>query len=426
MLNTESFKIVGQKHGHPHFVKPVYDTYGFAQLPQTVRYMLTQDTRKGVPLGERDDLYQKYDTVILFFIDAFGWRFVERYLDRHPFLDRILRDGLVSKLSSQFPSTTAAHVTCIHTGLPVGESGVYEWNYYEPLLDALIAPLPFSFAGDEDRETLAPTGIHPTALYPSHTVYQDLRNHGVDSYVLQDSRFCNSAFTSVVSNGAMLVPYKTLSEAIASLVELREQQKQKSYYFFYYDKIDSISHHHGPNSLHVAAEIETFLNVMEDFFHPEMQKQRGKTLFIMTADHGHVEIDPATTFYLNTELPELLPLIRRNRNGQLLAPAGSPRDLFLHINDPDLDEAQHLLRRTLEGRADICRTDALIADGYFGTTQPSAELLSRIGDLVILPYANESVWWYEKGRYEQYYFGHHGGLTPQEMETVLLAMPYGM
>jgi predicted AlkP superfamily pyrophosphatase or phosphodiesterase len=71
--------------------------------------------------------------VVLFFIDAFGWRFFEKFQDA-PFLKRMAKQGSIEKITSQFPSTTAAHVTTIHTGLPVGESGVYEWFYYEPHL----------------------------------------------------------------------------------------------------------------------------------------------------------------------------------------------------------------------------------------------------------------------------------------------------
>ena len=88
--------------------------------------------------------------MVLLFIDAFGWRFFERYADDYPLLRRILDEGYVTKLTSQFPSTTAAHVTTIHTGLPVDQSGVFEWFYYEPTIDALIAPLTFSFAGDRE------------------------------------------------------------------------------------------------------------------------------------------------------------------------------------------------------------------------------------------------------------------------------------
>jgi hypothetical protein len=45
-----------------------------------------------------------------------------------------------------------------------------------------------------------------------------------------------------------------------------------------------------------------------------------------------------------------------------------------------------------------------------------------VGNLVVLAYRHESVWWYEKGKFEQHYYGHHGGLTPQEMEIPLLGL----
>jgi len=151
MIDPESLAAVESARFSNQFMRPIYDSYGFAQIPQTIRYCLTDSDQKGVPFGERDDLYQKYDAVVLVFADAFGWRFFEHFHQRSPFLRRAVEQGLVSKLTSQFPSTTAAHVTTIHTGLPVGESGVYEWYYYEPLLDRVIAPLLFSFAGDTER-----------------------------------------------------------------------------------------------------------------------------------------------------------------------------------------------------------------------------------------------------------------------------------
>ena len=107
------------------FIKPRYDAGGFAGIPNRIRDAFTSG---------------KYDAVVLFLIDAFGWRFLERFQDA-AFLQRMAKYGRIEKLTSQFPSTTAAHVTTIHTGLPVGQSGIYEWYYYEPLVDQIIAPL---------------------------------------------------------------------------------------------------------------------------------------------------------------------------------------------------------------------------------------------------------------------------------------------
>src|SRR5437879_7619419 len=94
--------------------------------------------------------------------------------------------GIISKMTSQFPSTTAAHVTCIHTGLEVGQSGVYEWHYYEPLVDNIISPLLFSYADDKVvRDTLKRASVPATAFFPRQTFYQSLQDEGVNSHIFQ-------------------------------------------------------------------------------------------------------------------------------------------------------------------------------------------------------------------------------------------------
>jgi predicted AlkP superfamily pyrophosphatase or phosphodiesterase len=425
MINAESLQAIEQARMNEHFVRPRYDGYGFARIPQTIRRCLVGDTAPGVDFGPRADLDQEYDAVILLLVDAFGWRFFEQYCAGAPFLRRFADDGLVCKLTSQFPSTTAAHVTTIHTGMPVGRSGVYEWFYYEPLLDALIAPLLYSFAGEGRRNTLARTQIGPTSLYPTRTLYQELRRHGVDSVVVQHQAYASSPYSKVVTDGAQVVPYRTLPEALVNLASLLERRRERTYYFLYVDSVDAIGHHYGPESPQIAAEIEVFLATVELVLHRQLARANGRALLLMTADHGQVAIDPATTIYLNREIPELTAYLRANRSGQILAPAGSARDMFLYVKSQYLDEARALLERKLAGRAEVYPVQDLVAQGFFGAEPPSHEFLGRVGDLVILPYAGESVWWYEKDVFEQRFYGSHGGLTPAEMETILLAYPYG-
>jgi hypothetical protein len=68
----------------------------------------------------------------------------------------------------------------------------------------------------------------------------------------------------------------------------------------------------------------------------------------------------------------------------------------------------------------ICETSRLIEEGFFGSKTVSEDFLKRVGNLVILPYGNNSIWWYEKGRFDQKFFAMHGGLTREEMETIFL------
>ncbi len=393
---------------HEQFVKPRYDSSGFAGIPNRI----TDAFASG-----------NYDAVILFFIDAFGWRFFERFQDA-PAIKRIAAQGSIQKLTSQFPSTTAAHVTTIHTGLPVGYTGVHEWIYYEPQLDMLITPLLFSHAGTKEREKLKATGAQPAVLYPRGIFYPELKKMGVASYMFGLHEYTPSTYSRAVMEGAEMRSFKTLTEAFVNISLLLEKQTRPTYIHLYFDKIDAIAHEYGPNAPQTEAEIETFL-LMLDHYLTQLAKPHKRILFLMTADHGSVEVDPKTTIYLNRDanVHGIAEFIRPNLKGRLLVPAGSARDMFLYIKNDWLDEAQAFLAKRLEGKADVVKTETLIAENYFGA-DTSSRFRERVGNLVILPYRYESVWWYEKDTFEMKFRGHHGGLTPQEMETILYSCEF--
>src|SRR5918996_3937071 len=160
-----------------------------------------------IPLEVERLLGGTHDRVGVILLDAFGRRFLERHGD-HPFLRRLE----VTELSTQFPSTTTAHVTTMHTGRPVGEHGLYEWHVYEPALDAIVTPLLFSFAGDTERDTLRHTGLDPATFIGGDTIYQRLP---VRSTVLHPASFSPSTYGRAATVGARLVPFANLREGVA-------------------------------------------------------------------------------------------------------------------------------------------------------------------------------------------------------------------
>lgn len=395
---------------HPSFIKPRYDTGGFASIPKRIQDAFAS---------------KNYDAVALFFVDAFGWRFFETFQD-HPFLQRFAKHGKIEKLTSQFPSTTAAHVTTIHTGVPVGQSGIYEWYYYEPIVDRVIAPLLFSYAaGTKDRDTLSLKKVKPESLYPRGALYPALNAMGVRSFNFGSREFTPSTYSKVVMQGSEIIPFKSLPETLVNVSGLLEKQNQPYYFHIYLGNIDGMAHEYGPAAPQTEAEIITFLLTMENFF-DNVFGGKKRILFLMTADHGMCEVDPQTTIYLNTDwkFSGIEGFIRKNKRGHLIVPAGSARDMFMYIKPGMEDEAREFLAKRLEGKADVVKTETLISEGYFGA-EVSQRFLDRVGNVVILPYRYESVWWYEKDKFEQKFYGHHGGLTPQEMETVLYSLEVG-
>lgn len=425
MLNAASVQAVSGAKFSQRFVKPLYDSYCFANLPATILFLLTGEGLCALPQDAINRVPTHYDTVILFFVDAFGWRFFERYAEKYALLRAFVQDGIVSKMTSQFPSTTAAHVTCIHTGLNVGQSGIYEWNYYEALVDDMITPLMFSYAGDNTRDTLKRANIPAESFFPRQTFYQALNSRGVTSYVFQNAAFTPSTPSNVLFRGATVLPFKQAADALQAIAQMAPSKRSNpAYYFLYMASIDAAGHQYGPDSREFEQAVDAFFRSADHYLADLLARRSGNTLLLMTADHGQIDVDARTTIYLNQQLPGITSWLRTNRQGKLLVPAGSARDMFLYVKDERLDEALAQLQHFLKGRAEVYRTQDLIAQGFFGAGPLSAEFRARVGNVVILPYQHETVWWYEQGRFDMHFRGHHGGLTPEEMEIPLFVLPF--
>lgn len=418
MINQESLNAVKAASFGSEFCKPLYPSYCFSQIPRTIEELFSKERAKGLPretVGE-----ESYDVVVLFLIDGFGWRFFEKYCDRYPFLQRALSEGRVSKLTSQFPSTTAPHVTCLNTGLSTGESGVYEWFYYEPKVDGIICPLLFSHARDKEAGTLAKVPITPQEIYPTQTIYQKLKKKGVNPYVMQHKHIAHSPYSQVMSQGATIIPYSGFSEGLHQVTSLCKEATSPTYIFSYFGDIDSAGHRHGIDSKAFDDAVDLCWKSLESLFWDVLRPTEKNIAVLFVADHGMVEVNPKTTIYINQQCPEILPWIKRNRKGELLSPAGSCRDLFLHINDAHLDDAYLFLKKQFQNKAEIYKTEELLKRGFFGKEAPSQLLLDRVGNLVVLPYEQEAIWWYEKNYFEQHFYAAHGGLTRHEMEIPFL------
>lgn len=451
MLNLRSIEAVAAAAVGPHEVRPLYDSYCFSRIPWTIEAALTGEPNPrtlpsdalGALAGERPD------TVVLLFVDAFGWRFFERFAERAPALTRFLRDGTVSKLTSVFPSTTSAHVACLHSGRTPAESGIYEWFQYEPAVDEMIAPLLASRAGDKGRNGLR---LPPGALFDGETLHERLAARGVRSVSVTPAEFTPSPFNDAFTRGAVETPWKGLARGLDALAGAvaRPTGPEPRLVHYYYGGIDRAAHRFGPDSSGLRRTVLRFFAQLERRFFaalgsgagagrrgrepgrrqwsrqgrgqgPGRGAPAGKTCVVLTADHGMMAHDPARTVYLNRVLPEVEGWIERGPAGRLKVPAGSPRDFFLHLREECFDEAVGAIREALAGVAEVRPVRGLLAAGYFGDAPPSRRFLDRVGNAVILPRPGRAVWWYEEGRFESRHPGDHGGLSPEEME-----IPFGV
>jgi hypothetical protein len=385
-------------------------------LPATVVAALS-GTSVDPPL-DLGRLAGRYERVVMVYFDAFGWKWCERH-SGHPLLEHARAQGHVSKLTSQFPSTTAAHMTTIHSGLPVGSHGVYEWFMLLPRVNRIIAPLLFSFAGDAIPNTLLEHGIAPGDVFPEGGFYATLRQAGVDPHIALPFELAASTPSQMLRRQAAVQSFSRIADGVAALGGALAET-DRGYGFIYLPDVDTAMHKLGPDAPEVDELIDETLTVLAQTL------LRGAlpdgTLVLITADHGMASVDPGRSLYVNELWPEIVDHLERGSDARPLAPAGSSRDLFLHTrSESSHDHVRTTLQTLLAGRAEAHDVDDLIQQGIFGPVI-GEQLRDRVGDLVVLPSPGEAVYWNEPPRFTQPYRGQHGGLSHAEMEIPLIAL----
>jgi hypothetical protein len=353
--------------------------------------------------GRLATLAGEWERVAVVLLDGLGRRLLDRHFD-HPLLRRLAADGELVPISSQFPSTTTAELTTLYTGRPVGEHGLYEWQIYEPAIDAILLPLPWVLARGDDG---APP-LDPADIVPSPTLFERLAAAGVDCTALQPRRIWPSRYGAAALAGARVVPFGDVDDGARALSQALQEPGLA---YLYWDGIDYAGHLHGPSSPEFAAAATKALDAVA---RAAAELPPG-TLLVLTADHGQVDVDPTRVDYLDVAWPELSRHLTADGRGRSLPPAGSARDCFLHVRDGTAEDVAAALAQRLGDKAEVRTVDALVAEGAFGAVGPG--LRARLADVCVLPAPGRMAWLAAFPGQERRFRGHHGGRTAAEMDT---------
>lgn len=144
------------------------------------------------------------------------------------------------------------------------------------------------------------------------------------------------------------------------------KESGKSYFCFYYGGIDAIGHHYGTDSRYFDSEVDLLFTTMERIFMKFVEGKIEDTIILLSADHGQTNVNPKTTFYLNREIQDISKYLKTTKQGKPIVPAGSCRDMFLHVKEDSIKVLSKILIHKLEGKAEIFESEELIQAGFFG------------------------------------------------------------
>jgi hypothetical protein len=405
----------------PGAVKPDYSGYCLSNIPATILSIFgIRDSRPLLPKDALGNVETSgVENVILLLCDGLGYREWKRQ-GAKGFIGALSKRGSVRPITTVFPSTTAAALTTVSTGLTPQEHGLPEWYVYMQELGEVIVTLPFARVGDKGRDTLDGV-INPRVLFDGQTIFQRLRRAGVSCTSLTNRALANTSYSTVSRRGSNVAPYSTASDLTVSLRRLIERSRGPNLFYAYWSFVDTIEHIYGPNTDESQVEASLISHAFQEGFLSKLNREAArKTLILVTADHGQIRVAPEKTLYMN-RWGRLTRALQRSPTGSMIPPWGSARDAYLQVEEDKLDVTMRYLEKKLEGVASILKTEDAVKQGIFGINRPTRKFRRRIGNLMILPHGTRTIWFrYRKGDSLDLR-GHHGGLSEDEMTIQLAA-----
>ncbi|MCM6763334.1 alkaline phosphatase family protein [Rathayibacter sp. ZW T2_19] len=295
-------------------------------------------------------------------------------------------------IPSGFPTTTAAALASLTTGLRPGGHGMVGYRVLDRGADRLVNQL----SGWDE-------GMVPEQWQPHPTVFERAVVEGVAASVIGPSRYARSGLTRAILRGAEYRSAGSIAERFTAARELLDAGGRRIVYL-YVPELDMTAHARGWESPEWTAALELLDGELGSFARRLGQREAA----LVTADHGVLDV-PASSHVL-VERGSLLEGVRHL--------AGEPRCLQLHL-EPDADAESVAARwREAEGeRAWIATRSEIAASGWFGDIgAPAAE---RMGDVFVA--ARKAIAYYDaEDSSGRSMIGQHGSLTPEETQVPLI------
>jgi hypothetical protein len=353
------------------------------------------ENRLGLPPAKR---------ICVVLADGLGRSLLKQKSAHTPFLRDVMQQGQGAVpvwLDSAFPSTTAASLASLGTGLAPGQHGLVGYDVLDPSQDKVVNML-----GNWDAD------VDPHDWQPFPTVFERAAEQ-VDVTTVSLPQFGDSPMTRAALRGGTFVSATTSHARTAAAAEVMAGS-DASLMYFYVNDLDKAGHRYGSQSPQWEHQLEE-LDATVKRLHATLP---AGTTVLVTADHGMLDVAEAQRIDYSAD-PALVAGVRHT--------AGEPRMLHLYLEDDAWNgdggtTRQRLLdawRGRFGDRIWAFTREEAIAAGLFGPVRPAVE--RRVGDVMIA--ARDALAFYDTRRVRptaMEVVGQHGSLTKAEREVPLL------
>lgn len=331
------------------------------------------------------------DTVCVVLVDGLGREMLVERGGHTPFLRAALAGSRT--LTAGFPSTTAASIAMLGTGLPPGRTGLLGYTVRDPGTGELLNMISWNGKADPEAWQVCPTLLERAAA------------QGVGVVSVAQESFRDSGLTRAALRGGGFARGASFADRVDAAIRAVRDPSTRLVYL-YTGEVDTVGHHKGWQSWEWGEEA----NVVDRELARLVRSVPRGTTVLVTADHGMVDvqkddkIDVART-----------PALARD----VVLVAGEPRAVHVHCAPGTAAAVAQRWTEVLDETAWVLTREQAEEAGLFGPVADRHRPV--IGDLVVAARGTRAI---VDSRVQSApslgLIGMHGSLTPHEMLVPLI------
>ncbi len=331
----------------------------------------------------KSELTKGYKNVVFICFDGLGIHPMKQNLSKDDFLMKNIKQTLVST----FPSTTSnATTSLMENRLPL-EHGWFGWSVYFKSLKRNVNIFLDTDSWNDEKIEIKDSPLGKLDYYFDHSTSDYQINSIFPGYVKVKHEERNNV-------------YKDEHEFFET-IEAICKRKDKQFIYAYYPDPDQTMHECGVTSEEAKQVIASISKNME-----ALVDSTQDTLFVVTADHGQIDVEGYVDLYHDKELMDLLEIY----------PYLEPRSIAFKVKKGKKTAFEKYYKSKYNKDFKLYKTEDLLKENYFGLFGDKAELL---GDYIAIgTYTHKQALLSPAVPKHK---GHHAGLT-EEMEVPLILL----
>ena len=341
----------------------------------------------------------EHKNLVLLVVDGLGLSFLEQHGK-----DSFLWQNKKAELTSVFPSTTAAALTSLMTGVAPLQHGLTGWFMYFRELG--LAGVPLRFTPRFMENSLADFGVDINDIFNFETIFKRISR---EMYLLCPKLTIDSPVSKYCYGNKEKHGYEEVSECFALLEKQILKNEKNEMVFAYIPHFDEVSHLCGINS---EEAVGLFRKIDKMFFDLVNNTKNTDTLYIVTADHGMVDTTSETILNIK-DFPTI--------NECLILPlCGEPRVPYCYVRPAKHGQFVAEVDKHLGKYCDRFSLDQVLEMNLYGVGKMNPKFIDRIGDDILIMKENYVLTDHVYKEADKKLVGYHGGLTREEMMVPLI------